>query len=161
MIVRYSIMEKKKNIKIIAKNHKARHRFAIIDTFEAGIELKGTEVKSIRNGKVQISDAYASVNERGELIVFNLHIAPYEHGTVWNHNPDRPRRLLMHKREILRLKTRIEQQGYTLPVLQVYFKKQFAKIAIGLGKGKKMTDRRQEIAQRIADRQMARARKRY
>lgn len=148
--------DKTSNTKTIAQNRKARHEYFIIETFEAGIELFGTEVKSIRQGKVNISDAYASI-DNGEVIVKQMNISPYEHGNIFNRDPLRPRRLLMHKAEIRKLIGQIKLQGYSLIPLSVYLKGSLVKVSIALCKGKKLYDKREDIAKRDARRNIDRA----
>lgn len=142
-------------IKVIARNRKARHEYFIEQTFEAGIELKGTEVKSLRDGKATLNDAYARV-EKGELWLINCHINEYTMGNRFNHDPLRKRRLLMHRREIHRLFVKTAERGYTLVVLSLYFVRGRAKAELGLAKGKKMYDRRETIKQRDIRRAQAR-----
>lgn len=147
------------NIKLIARNRKAFHDFDIQDRFEAGIELMGAEVKSLRDGKINLGDAYATV-ERGQLILKNLHITPYKMAAQLDLDPLRPRRLLMHRREINRLAEKIEQKGMSLVLLSLYFKKRIAKVELGLGQGRKKYDKRQAIAKADAERRMKQATKR-
>jgi len=144
---------KKGGIKRVATNRKARHEYSIEDTVEAGIVLKGTEVKSIRQGRINIGDAYASV-DGGEAYVHNMHISPYEEGNIHNVDPVRKRKLLLHKRQILRLGQDVTLKGYTLVPLSVYFKNGKVKLELATAKGKKLYDRRQDIAKRDADRRM-------
>lgn len=151
-------MKEADNIKIIARNRKARHDFQIKDTIEAGIELLGTEVKSIRDGKVQISDAYAIV-ENGQVFLKNLHISPYGKDSAEGHDPIRIRRLLLHKREIHKLSVQIEQRGMTLIPITIYFKGKVAKIELAVAAGRKKYDKRQAIAKSEADRKISRAMK--
>ena len=139
------------NIKIIAKNRKARFNFEIIEAFEAGIELKGTEVKSIRQAKINISEGYASI-DNGEVILKQVHISPYEQGNIFNVDPVRPRKLLLHKKEIKRLLELTSREGYTLVPLKVYLKKGKAKVLIGVAKGKKLYDKREMIKKRDMER---------
>ena len=143
-------------IQSIAKNRQARHDYAIIDSWEAGIVLTGTEVKALREGKANISDAYGIVRN-GEIYLLNLHISPYERGGYVNHDPTRTRKLLLHRKEIRRLIGAVEREGLTLIPLELYFKKGKAKVALALGKGKKVHDKRETERQRDADREMARA----
>jgi SsrA-binding protein len=140
----------------IAKNRRARHDYSILDTYEAGLVLTGSEVKSLRDGKANLSDAYGIVRN-GELFILNLHISPYERASYNNHEPTRTRKLLLHKREIRRLIGAVERQGLTLIPLELYFKRGIAKVAMALGKGKKLHDKRDAEKQRDADREMARA----
>jgi SsrA-binding protein len=143
-------------VESIAKNRQARHDYAIIDSWEAGIVLTGTEVKALREGKANISDAYGIVRN-GEIFLLNLHISPYERGGYVNHDPTRTRKLLLHRKEIRRLIGAVEREGLTLVPLELYFKKGKAKVALALGKGKKLHDKRETERQRDADREMARA----
>lgn len=146
-----------KTVKDIATNRKARHDFFIEETYEAGIALKGTEVKSIRAGKINLKDSYALI-ENGELLLYNMHISPYEKGNRFNHDPTRTRKLLMHKREIMRLFGYVREKGYSLVPLRVYInEKGLVKVEIALAKGKKLYDKRKEIAKRDAERQMEKA----
>jgi SsrA-binding protein len=149
-------MKQADNIKVIARNRKARHDYQIRDTFEAGIELLGTEVKSIREGKINISDAYAIV-ENDQVYLKNLHISPYRQDTSGGHDPLRTRRLLLHKREIRKLWMQTEQRGMTLVPLSIYFKGKVAKIELALAVGRKKYDKRQAIAKSEADRRIKRA----
>jgi len=142
-------------IKIIAKNSKAYHDYFVEERFEAGIELFGTEVKSIRQGNVNLRDAFCIVKD-GELFVHGMHVSPYEKGNIFNRDPRRTRRLLMHKREILRLFGRVKQDGYALIPLSVYLKNAKVKIEIGLCKGKKLYDKREDAARKDAKREMDR-----
>lgn len=144
--------------KIVTVNRKARHEYHVMDTFEAGIELKGTEVKSLRAGNANLQDSFARV-ENGELILYNMHISPYTQGNQFNHEPKRPRRLLMHKYEIMRLLGKVREKGYSLIPLKVYFKNGKAKVELSLARGKKLYDRREDMAERDAKREMERARK--
>ena len=148
----------KTGIKIAAQNRKAYHDYFVEDRYEAGVELFGTEVKSIRGGALNLKDAYCVV-KNGEIFVHHMHISPYEQGNIFNKDPDRPKRLLMHKREIRRLHDLQKQDGYALIPLSVYFKDSHVKIEVGLCKGKKNSDKRQSIAERDAKREMDRARK--
>ena len=153
--------EKKKivsgdGILIIAQNRKARYDYQAIDTWEAGIVLEGTEVKSLRNGKANLVDSYARV-DGNEVFIHNLHIGEYDQGNQFNHEPMRKRKLLLHRHEINRLRGRVEEKGLTLIPLKVYFKRGRAKVEIALAKGKREYDRRQDIAQRDARRDMEKA----
>jgi SsrA-binding protein len=153
--------EKNEGIKIVADNRQARFRYEILETYEAGVELKGTEVKSIREGKANLRDGYALIRN-GEAWLLNVHISPYEHSSdFFNHDPRRTRRLLLHKKEIRKLIGKVEQEGLTLVPLKMYFKRGFVKITIALGKGKKLHDKRESIKEREDKREMARASKRY
>ena len=145
----------KESFKLIANNKKAYHDFFIDDKYETGIELFGTEVKSIRAGTLNLKDAYCIVKD-GELLVIGLHISPYEKGNIFNRDPVRTRRLLMHKREIRKLHALIKQDGYTLVPLSVYFKDARVKVEVGLCKGKKNYDKRGAAAQRDAKREISR-----
>ena len=144
------------NTKTIATNKKAYHEYFVIESFEAGISLSGTEVKSIRQGGVNLKDAWCSV-DNGEMIIKQMHISPYDHGNIFNRPPARNRRLLMHKREINRLYGTIKQQGLTLVPLSIYFLKGRAKLEIGLCKGKKNYDKRETEAKRDAQRNIERS----
>ena len=149
-------MPEKQAFRIIAQNKKARHDYFIEDTFEAGIELFGTEVKSVRQGSVNLKDSYCVVNE-GELFVRGMHISPYEKGNIFNRDPLRDRRLLMHKREILRLFGAIKKDGFAIVPLSVYFKGPRIKMQISLAKGKHLYDKREDMAWRDADREIDRS----
>lgn len=141
--------ENKKGIKTIAENRQARHEYFILESIEAGIELFGTEVKSIRQGGVSLKEAWISI-ENGEAWVKQMHIAPYEKGNIFNRNPLRERKLLMHKREILRLFGQVKQGGLTLIPISMYFKGSNVKVQVGLCKGKKLYDKREDAAKRDA-----------
>ena len=142
--------------KIIAKNKKARHDFSIEDTYEAGIVLTGTEIKSIRQGKVNLKESYARV-ENGEVFVYGMNISPYDHGNIFNVDPVRPRKLLLHKKEIRKLIGLTAEQGLTLIPLSLYINRDGrAKIELAVAKGKKLYDKRRDIAKRDADRRMKR-----
>jgi len=145
----------KKGIKIAAQNRKAFHDYFVEERYEAGIELFGTEVKSIRAGTLNLKDAYCIIKD-GEMTLHGMHISPYEKGNIFNRDPVRPRRLLMHKREIVKLHALIKQDGYTLIPLSVYFKDARVKVEIGLCKGKKNYDKREAAAQRDAKREIDR-----
>ena len=140
----------------IARNKRARHDYHILETWEAGLVLSGTEVKSLREGNANIADAYAIVKD-GEVYLLNLHIAPYEQGNQFNHEPTRTRKLLLHRKEIRRMIGAVERQGLTLIPLELYFKRGIAKVALALGKGKKLHDKRDTARERDAEREMARA----
>lgn len=144
--------------KVISYNRKARHDYFIQETLEAGIELKGTEVKSLRQGMVNLKDGFCYI-EDGEMFLNNVHISPYEKGNIFNRDPLRKRKLLMHKREILRLFVKVKQQGYSLIPLSIYFHRSFVKVEVGLCKGKKRYDKREAIAKRDAHREVDRAMK--
>lgn len=143
------------NGSLIAQNKKAYHDYFVDEEYEAGIELRGTEVKSVREGKVNLKDSYVSC-KTGEALLIGMHISPYEHGNIFNHDPLRTRRLLLHKREINKLIGLTQQQGYTLIPLKLYFKGRNAKLLIGLCRGKKDYDKRASIAERDAKRNMSR-----
>ena len=144
-------------IKIIAENRKARHYFTIYETFEAGIALTGTEVKSLRAGKANMKDSYAQVTRQAEVFVYNLHISPYDHGNIFNHDPLRSRRLLLHRAEINKLIGKEKEKGYALVPLELYFKRGLVKMELALAVGKKLYDKRQDMAKRDAKREMERA----
>ena len=144
------------SVKVVAKNSKAYHDYFIEEKYEAGIELAGTEVKSIRLGHVNLKDSFCVVKD-GEMSVIGMHISPYEKGNIFNKDPMRQRRLLMHKREILRLFARIKQDGYSLIPLSIYFRGPRVKLELGLAKGKKLYDKRDSAAARDAKREMDRA----
>ena len=146
------------SIKQVAKNSKAYHDYFIEDRFEAGIELAGTEVKSIRMGNVNLKDSFCIIKE-GQLSVLGMHISPYEKGNIFNKDPRRTRRLLMHKREIMRLFGKIKQDGYSLVPLAIYFKGPRVKLEIGLARGKKLYDKRDSAAKRDAKREIDRVMK--
>ena len=145
-------------IKIVAKNSKAFHDYFIEDRYEAGIELAGTEVKSIRQGNVNLKDSFCIIKD-GEMSVLAMHISPYEKGNIFNKDPRRTRRLLMHKREIMRLFGKIKQDGYSLVPLSIYFKGPRVKLEVGLARGKKLYDKRDSAAKRDAKREIDRAMK--
>ena len=149
-------MPKKEGIKEIASNRKAFHDYFVLERFEAGIELFGTEVKSIRAGQVNLKDSYCTIRE-GELFVRGMHVSPYEKGNIFNRDPVRTRRLLMHKREIRKLGDRVAQDGVALVPLSLYFKDSRGKVELGLCKGKKLYDKRDSDAERNAKRDMDRA----
>lgn len=142
-------------IKIVAQNKKARHDYFIEDTIEAGIVLSGTEVKSIRQGKVNLKDSYATI-EGGEVMLNGMHISPYEQGNIFNKDPLRDRKLLLHRKEINRLTGLVQQKGLTLVPLQLYFKRGKVKVELGIAKGKKLYDKRDDIAKRDAKREIDR-----
>lgn len=152
--------KKRNNQNIKATNRKARHEYDILDTVEAGMVLKGTEIKSIRDSRINIQDGFASV-ENGELYLFNVHISPYEAGNRYNVDPMRKRKLLMHQNEINKLNREVQQAGMTLVPLKVYIKNGFAKILIGLAKGKKQHDKREDLKRREQERDIDRALKSY
>lgn len=140
----------------IARNRRARHDYQVLDSWEAGIVLSGTEVKSLRDGKANLTDAYGVVKD-GEVWLINLHISPYERGTHFNHEPTRSRKLLLHRKEIRRLIGAVERQGLTLVPLELYFKDGRAKVRLALGRGKKLHDKRADEKRREDERDMARA----
>ena len=151
-------MAEKKGIKIAAQNRKAFHDYFVEDRYEAGIELKGTEVKSIRAGTLNLKDSYVIV-KNGEANVLSMHISPYDKGNIFNHDPDRPKKLLLHKREIGKLYSLVKQDGYALVPISVYFKGSLVKVEIALAKGKKLYDKRDDAAKKDAKRQIDRAMK--
>ena len=144
------------NTKLIAKNPTAYHNYQIEDKIETGIVLSGTEIKSIRAGKVNLKDCYAYL-KNGEVFVCGMHISPYEHGNIFNKNPLRDRKLLLHKKEIAKLIGLTKQKGYSLVPTSIYFKGSFVKIELGIGKGKKLYDKREDIAKKDAERKINRA----
>jgi SsrA-binding protein len=146
--------------KLVAQNKKARHDYAIDETYEAGIVLTGTEVKSLRQGRASLVDAYAAVQD-GEIWMFGAHIPEYTEGTWNNHTPRRARKLLLHKAEIIKLSVKLKEGGLALVPLQLYFKDGHAKVELGLGKGRKSYDKRQVLAKRDADNEMRKAAGRY
>ena len=146
----------KRGIKIAAQNRKAHHDYFVEDRYEAGIELFGTEVKSIRAGALNLKDSFC-VAKDGEIYAYSLHISPYDHGNIFNRDPDRPKRLLMHRREITKLYARTKQDGLTLVPLSLYFKDSRVKVELGLCKGKKLYDKRADAAKRDAKRSIDRA----
>ena len=145
----------KENFKTIANNKKAYHEYFVMESFETGIELFGTEVKSVRQGRVNLKDAWCTI-EDGEIFVKGMHISPYEQGNIFNKDPMRVRKLLMHKREIMRLFGLVKQQGYALIPLSLYFKGSRVKLQLGLCKGKKLYDKRDDMAKRDAKRDIER-----
>ncbi|MDD2200751.1 MAG: SsrA-binding protein SmpB [Firmicutes bacterium] len=151
--------DKELSAKVVATNRRARHEYFIEETYEAGIALTGTEIQSVRQGRVSLADAYAEVRN-GEVLMVNAHIAEYDFGNRFNHDPRRPRKLLLHKKEIRRLDSRVREQGYTIVPLKMYIVRGYAKVEIGLAKGKKLWDKRRDIAERQARREMERATKR-
>ena len=143
---------KKEAIKLIANNKKAWHDYFIEEKYEAGIELVGTEVKSVRQGHCSIKEAFIHI-ENGEVIIYGMHVSPYEKGNIFNKDPLRPKRLLMHKKEIMRLLGKNKEKGYTIVPVQVYFKGSLVKVEIALARGKKLYDKRQDIAKKDAHRE--------
>lgn len=150
--------EKEKTRKLIAENRKARHDYFVLETYEAGIALYGTEVKALRRGTVNLKDSYCTITE-GELFALGIHISPYEQGNIFNRDPLREKKLLMHKREILKLMGLVTREGYTLVPLSLYFSGSHVKVALGLCKGKKNYDKRDADATRSANRQIERVTK--
>jgi len=144
------------SLKTIAQNKKARHDYFIEETYEAGIELFGTEVKSIRQGRVNLKDSWCSI-DKGEIFVNGMHISPYEQGNIFNRDPMRVRKLLMHKKEINRLFGVVKQMGYSLIPISLYFKDSRVKVQVGLCRGKNLYDKREDMAKRAAKRDMERA----
>jgi SsrA-binding protein len=142
--------------KTIATNRKARHEYHIEETYEVGIVLQGTEVKSIRAGRVNLKDSFARI-ENNEVFLYNLHISPYEQGNRYNHDPERVRKLLLHKSEIRKLIGKTQQEGYTLVPLKIYFTRQLIKVQLALGKGKNLYDKRQDLKRKSAKREIQRA----
>ena len=151
-------MPKREGIKIVAQNRKARHDYFVEESLEAGLALHGTEVKSLRQGKCNLKDCFALVKD-GEVFVHGMHISPYEQGNIYNVDPLRPKKLLLHKAEIRRLREQVMQQGYALVPLEVYLKDGRMKLQLGVCKGKKNYDKRDAIAKRDAGREMDRAMK--
>jgi len=147
-------------VKVVATNRKARHDYEIEETYEAGLVLKGTEVKSLRRGSCSLKDGFALVKE-GELFLYNVYIAPYEEGGRWNPDPQRPRKLLLHKREIVRLSTKVKERGYTLIPLRIYFKGGFAKVELALAKGRAKYDKREKIKRKEQERELRRVMKKF
>lgn len=144
------------NFKLVANNKKAYHDYFIDDKYETGIELYGTEVKSIRMGKCSIKEAFVRI-ENGQVYIYGMHISPYDKGNIFNKDPLRQRKLLMHRREIDKLLSKIKEKGFTLVPLQVYFKGSLVKVEIGLARGKKLYDKRDDIAKKDAKREMERS----
>ena len=148
-------MAEKRSVKIVAQNKKAYHDYFVDEKYEAGIALFGTEVKSVRGGAVNLKDCYCSL-KNGELFVIGMHISPYEQGNIFNREPRRDRKLLMHKREIMKLGGLVTQKGYTLVPLSMYFSGKNVKVEIGLCRGKKLYDKRDSLAEKAANREMGR-----
>ncbi len=144
------------NIKLIAKNPTAYHNYSIENKIETGIVLSGTEIKSIRKGKVNLKDAYCYI-KNGEIFICGMHISPYEHGNIFNKDPLRDRKLLLHKKEILKLFGITKQKGYSLIPISIYFKGSFVKLELGIGKGKKLYDKREDLAKKDAEMKIRRA----
>lgn len=143
-------------VKIVADNRKARHDFFVDESLEAGIALAGTEVKSLRQGKCNLRDSYARI-ENGEALLYNVHISPYDPASKFNHDPLRTRKLLLHKHEILKLNSKVREKGYTVVPLKMYFRNGKAKVELGLARGKRQYDKRDDLAERDAERAIARA----
>jgi len=148
------------SIKIITTNRKARHEYHISETVEAGLVLQGTEVKALREGRANLQDAFCKV-EGDEMYLLGAHISPYSHGNLNNHDPVRPRKLLLHRRELGKWKKASEQKGFTIIPLKLYFKNGIAKVEIGMARGKKLYDKRADIAERDTDRHLDRTLKQY
>ena len=142
--------------KLIAKNPVARHNYTIEDTIEAGIVLTGTEIKSIKQGKVNLKDSYAGI-KNGEVYIYSMHVNPYEHGNIFNKDPMRDRKLLLNRREINKLIGKTQTKGYTLVPMSLYFKGAIVKVELGIGKGKKLYDKREDIAKKDAQKKIQRA----
>ncbi|HWS31009.1 MAG TPA: SsrA-binding protein SmpB [Clostridia bacterium] len=153
-------MPVKQGVRRVAENRKARHEYFIEDTYECGIALAGTEVKSIRAGKVNLKDSYAQV-KNGEIFIIGMHISPYEQGNIFNRDPFRKRKLLLHKREILKLQSLSQADGYSLIPLQLYLKDGLVKMELAVAKGKKLYDKRSDMAERDARRDMERKAKEF
>lgn len=149
---------KKDDVQVVARNKKAYHDYFVLDTYEAGIELYGTEIKSIRQGRVNLKDSYCGVDD-GEMFALGMHISPYEQGNIFNRDPMRRKRLLLHKKEILKLFQQSQQQGLSIVPLELYIKNGRAKLQIGICKGKKLHDKRETAAKKDAQRDIERAMK--
>ena len=150
---------KSEGIKVIALNKKANYDYFLFDTYEAGLVLEGSEIKSLRGGNVNLKDSYAKI-ENGEVFIYSMHISPYEQGNRYNHKPERTRKLLLNKQEIRKMSDKIKKEGYTIVPLELFLSHGFAKIEIGLAKGKKLYDKREAIAKKTMDRDIARQIKR-
>ncbi len=148
------------SIKVVCQNKKARHEYDILETVEAGMVLTGTEVKSLREGRANLKDSYAKV-KKGEIFLHGMHISPYPHASHNNHDPERVRKLLLHKREIIRLGSKVKEKGFSLVPLKVYFRRGKAKVELALAKGRKIHDKREAIKRKEEARQMDRLRKKY
>lgn len=148
--------EERTTDRVVTSNRRALHEYFILETIEAGIALTGTEIKSIREGRISISEAYARIVD-GELWLMGAHISPYSHGSYMNHDPDRPRRLLVHKAQIRELRAQVEQKGMTIVPLRIALRKGRAKVDLGVARGKKLWDKRAASAERDANREIARA----
>jgi SsrA-binding protein len=149
-------LQTKDGIQIVVRNRKARHEYEVLEKLEAGLVLTGTEVKSLRAGRANLQDAFA-LFDRGELWLQNLHISPYEHGNRYNHDPLRPRKLLLNRRELRKLIGQVEQKGLTLVPLDIYFRRGIAKTTLALVRGKKLHDKREDLKRRADEREMERA----
>ena len=145
-------MAEKEHRKILAQNRSAHHEFFIEEKYEAGIELFGTEVKSVRMGRVNLKESYCEIDDKGEMYILGMHISPYEKGNIFNRDPLRPKKLLMHRREIMKLLGIVKQKGLTLIPLEMYLKGQRVKVTIAVAKGKKLYDKRDDAAKRDAGR---------
>ncbi len=143
--------------KVVSQNKKAYHDYSIEETYEAGIVLQGTEIKSIRAGRSNLKDSYARIDKNAEITIFNMHISPYEQGNRYNHDPLRTRKLLLKKKEIAKLIGFVKEDGYTLVPLKIYLKDGFAKLLLGVGRGKKKYDKREDLKQKEAKRDIERA----
>lgn len=151
-------MKAKEGIKVVAQNRKARHNYFIEDSYEAGMVLKGTEVKALREGKVNLKDGYARIKD-GELFLMDVHISPYSFGNRLNHDPLRPRKLLMHGGEIHRLTGKVKERGFSLIPLSIYFSRGRAKVSLALAKGKKLYDKRETLKRRVMEKEVERSRR--
>ncbi len=141
---------------VIAKNPTAYHNYEIIQKIEAGIVLYGTEIKSIRAGKVNLKDSYASIERNGEIYVYSMHISPYDFGNIYNKDPMRPKKLLLNRKEINKLVGEVSKKGYTLVPISLYFKGNFVKLELGIGRGKKLYDKREDLKKKEAERKIDR-----
>lgn len=153
---RVATQQERKADRTIVRNRRALHEYFVLESLEVGIVLRGTEIKSVREGKVQLADSYARI-EDGELWLLGMHISPYTHGSYTNHQPDRPRKLMAHREQIAHLKAEVEQRGLTLIPLKLYLKKGKAKVELGLCRGKKLYDKRQSAAEKESRRDIERA----
>ena len=149
-------MAEKEHKKILAQNRSAHHEFFIEEKYEAGIELFGTEVKSVRMGRVNLKESYCEIDDKGEMYILGMHVSPYEKGNIFNRDPLRPKKLLMHRREIMKLLGIVKQKGLTLVPLEMYLKGQRVKVTIAVAKGKKLYDKRDDAAKRDAGRMIER-----
>jgi SsrA-binding protein len=148
-------------VKIVERNKKARHEYDIEETLEAGIQLQGSEVKSVRQGKVSLDGAFCSVDRYGEMLLHDMYVKPYKEASHFNHEPRRDRKLLLHRRQIEKWGDKVEQEGYTIVPLELYFREGWAKVKIGLAKGRKQHDKRQAIKEREMEREMRRTKREY